>query len=539
MKTLIYALYLTFATQQYLVAAEIWVSGRQSLANYGTSTVGGTGTVEDPYYGDFDSIITNRSSGDVFYLLAGVYYTHGDTGAGTSKWKSSQLVRGSGKDITTIRLGNDIATNLTISRCVISGSTNGTGLQLSDLTLDVNTPTWASITNDFVQRNGAFLLGSNSKVKRVKVIKPYGTSMTNANYPFGCESFPTSLSGVSGNVAASLLEDGKEIEDCEVADVRGNYVTSYSLTGQGVVRNNSVVFPVLSSGQTGGGLGDPSARKFQAYSGAWLSNACFTANYAYGGHLGFSQDTGPLGNVTVANNVFRNVSGGITIIQGSDFSTNVFLTRNIIEINTSAPSLAAISLQAATPALIDTVYVSQNLIKPVGPTVSFAWLNVHDGGPGKGQVTNLWVAQNTVDTNMFLTFWCLSAHYDHDFELKGYAKYQDYVTETMPVSALEPSYYDVAAWPATNQLQRYQRLVIIKGTDASPKTLYLPAITAAGGWDWPGEEIILVNASSVTNNVYPALGTSDQIKPTGPIGIPPNSNAMKFIADDSGHWWLY
>jgi len=405
-------LFMLSAAIPKLRSAEVWL--RQDSSEYYYSNPGlwpryhGNGTQLNPFYGDFDAIIQSRSPGDIINLNPGVYYTRGGEpklDPQPSIWKSNQVLRGAGMASTTIRLGNNERNQIGAWYAVIYGGRTGVGLQVSDLTVDCNTLSNPNLATHLGVRDGVMLYGSNTKVRRVKVVKPYGTAVS-VGGSTGNEAFGINLGGLTTNGPVTLTEVNKEISECVVTDVLGNYVSAYLISGSGTVRFNSVTFPVLTYGQHGHEA-NTTVRKLFAYTAAWAYSAAIMNNSSYGGQKGFWSDTGALKNVYVLDNDFVNVSEGVSFRLTSETHDYFIFAYNFVSINPVAAGNAAMWLQVMAPAYMDWIELSNNVIGYQYDPGTFCsvGLNLHGAGGGIANVGDVYVSSNTIDRRLYKTCW--------------------------------------------------------------------------------------------------------------------------------------
>ncbi len=104
---------------------ELRVSARTNAL--GTGTVHGSGAIQDPFWGDLDSIITSIPPSSTIHLLPGVHCTKG-----ILNLRANQKVKGAGMDVTIVRQDNRF--NKTTDGALLNSYDDG--VEISDLTLD-------------------------------------------------------------------------------------------------------------------------------------------------------------------------------------------------------------------------------------------------------------------------------------------------------------------------------------------------------------------------------------------------------------------
>lgn len=164
-------------------ANEVWVSARTNAL--GTGFVAGSGTVSDPFYGDFDVVMRSIGPRTTVHLLPGVHYTKGVGYWPTNEvfLKPYQRLVGAGMDTTTVRRDTNFYYG---SGETVLVSWND-GVELSDMTVDANA-------------DGSEPLYQN-----------------------GC------LSNSSECFAVNFGGGWSSVSECEVSSVKGNYISAFCL----------------------------------------------------------------------------------------------------------------------------------------------------------------------------------------------------------------------------------------------------------------------------------------------------------------------
>lgn len=248
---------------------------------------------------EFDAALSALPAGTTIELEAGaLYWTRGYLGGpGDLDLKAGTKIIGNGATLKLDRnpvfhsdVRPDPATrNLTVLRGVADD------IEVLDLTLDAN------FGNETVSQFGMHLGGNNCIARKVKLINLGG------RFDLRQESFGISVG--SDKQGGSTV--GGLISDCEVSSCRGTYVSAINMTGEGRIKNNRVIFPVITAEMNP----EPKHAYFQGILPAGSSNCVVGGNLVEGGVSGIYGDTGSEVNLTIDGNVFYNVCLGIAIVK--------------------------------------------------------------------------------------------------------------------------------------------------------------------------------------------------------------------------------
>jgi hypothetical protein len=344
---------------------QIWIAPGPTHAGSGTLT--GGGTASNPFSGDFDLILSNAPDHAELRLLSGVFWTQA-----TSNLKEGQRLLGCGKDITIVR--RDPAFNGAVNL-----STMANNVEVSDLTADCN-----ATGSEPYAIAGVHTGGNHETVRRVKVINPSGSGAT------GSECFAIFINDLSAN-KANKAYSGNLVTECEVAQVKGDYVCGVALLSQGVVEKCRVELPPYT-----GTNGYP---MFNAYQATESVNATFMNNLAIGGYISLYSDSFWETNLTIAYNQFLGASQGINITKASTGIDGVTVVGNVVELSplaTASSPGAAIRLWGG--AGMKNATVSGNLLRNPGQSpMDGITFRVYSN------LANLKIIYNTLDTNLTIT----------------------------------------------------------------------------------------------------------------------------------------
>lgn len=342
---------------------EFWISTSTNTSNLGT--------LDNPFDGStatkFDTVMSSRPPNCTIHILAGTYMTDGGHGF---ILKSGQKIRGSGMDVTILKL---IPTATTTDIVLVDSSTAGLGaintnIEISDLTCDCNYQSGEEVTFD-----GITLGGTNEIVDRVRVVH---VPCFDTN---DLEAFGINVSGGYGDV----------IENSEVSQsAGGTYLTAMVMNGgAGVMCHNRVVLsPSFDSDAFNGG----------AYNGVLIEG-----NYVDGASVGVYNDTGDITNLIIADNVFKNVRSGVDFDGDGDcIRHNITISDNTIMLTTnnvgSGSGVYGISISPYDTNLTIIGNTVGWINTPNPDEIGFAYfLNVGQGEEG------IVVANNRVDSDLW------------------------------------------------------------------------------------------------------------------------------------------
>jgi hypothetical protein len=289
-------------------AGEIWLSSSNSLAWFNTQSNFGTGTVQSPYYGDFDYIMGHFIPvNSTVHLGGGIFWTRGVSGKNANEFTipAGVTVEGEGEAFTTVRRATNYAGYVQANAYVLeSGSSNAT---VRNLTVDCN-------AFDAYSRNwsnaigGVNLIGSGETIEHV-------TDINGLGFQFAPEGFQLCV-GFYG-------QSGNRVIGCTVSNFMGTYGDGIAPTGDCVVEGNKVYFPVQPAGQ-----------HFRPLFGinvvASSKGSTVVGNHVYGGGDGFHNDTGGDTNLVIANNVFENVCEGVNLTGDSAPYNSIIISHNLM-----------------------------------------------------------------------------------------------------------------------------------------------------------------------------------------------------------------
>ena len=293
---------------------EIWLSSTNSLNYLGLQTNFGSGTLQDPYYGDFDYIFGYLvTSNTVVHLGNGNFWTKSFSPSGgysVIAIPSGVTIQGEGQAFTTIKR-SQIYTNVDLA---VLYSTNS-GISVRDLTVDCNGSDYAlnSWSNAVM---GILLRGSYETVEHVTIINGLG-------FQFAPEGFQM--------IIGSLGEGGNKVIGCTTSNFLGTYGDGVQTEGDCVVEGNSFYFPVEPAGI-------PYRPMFGINVAASGNGTTVVGNYVYGGGDGVHNDTGGDNNVVIANNVFENVCTGVYLTGDKGPYESIIISHNLMTQVTNYPS---------------------------------------------------------------------------------------------------------------------------------------------------------------------------------------------------------
>ena len=299
----------------------IYVSSRSSANYIQTGFILGSGSITNPFWGDFDTIINAQPTNTVIHLLPGTFISEGYNYHFPNYivLKAGQKIKGSGIDVTIVKRNpNTILTDNFIIEGILYSKDDS--VEVSDLTVDAQ----GSLT--FLGKvQGVGLWGNYCTISHVKVINTSGHLATGEE----CFSIDIGLGNLNNN---SWTNIGNTISDCIIyADSSvSSYTSAILANGTTIVRNNKIYCtPPTSS---------PSLYLFQGLTGGGFKNSLFEGNYIYGAGNGFYSDTGSMTNLNIINNFFDNVINGIfypPVPNPSYAIDGLMIRNNFIEENTN------------------------------------------------------------------------------------------------------------------------------------------------------------------------------------------------------------
>jgi hypothetical protein len=338
-------------------ATNIYLTNTSSLTYVGTGKYFGNGSVTNPYWGDFDAILTQKTAaGNQITLRPGAFYTLGiNLNAVGLNLKANQLLLGSGKSSTFVRLAS-------LTTCNTLGSTNN-GVTIKDLTVDCN----PNETYSDAAIRGVRLTGNNCWVQDVNVVHANGCS-TNSNETFAI------FVGSPGTV-------GNYVYGCIVSNFCGDYFAGINFQGGGTVENNSVILPTFSTNMIG----------TTGYQPNNTDGAVFTNNYCSGGRASVYCDSYPNTNLSFVSNNFEGALYGLCM--GSmnqdvwwDLTiSNLVINGNTIFVDTDLPIFGVWTRGA--PITI------RNMAGPTGTNTTIDNVTIESnnlGFQGSGSTSQVW-----------------------------------------------------------------------------------------------------------------------------------------------------
>ena len=294
----------------------IWLSSTNSLAYLGQQTNFGSGTITNPYYGDFDNIMGHKVPPyAVVHLGEGVFWTKAWAGAnGVFPIPAGVTLQGDGEGLTTVRRAINYAGYTQQRYCtLLSASSN---ITVCNLTVDNNAFDYVANgwTNALL---GVALLGSGETLEHVTDINGFGLAKG-----LGPEGFQLSIGsdGLGGN----------KIIGCTVSNFLGSYGDGVAQIGDGLIEGNYVYFPVRTAGA-------PYRPLFGINVVASAKGSMVTGNHIYGGGDAFHNDTGGDTNVVIANNFFENVCCGVDLTGDDKPYNSIAISHNLMTLETNYP----------------------------------------------------------------------------------------------------------------------------------------------------------------------------------------------------------
>ncbi|MBI3867663.1 MAG: right-handed parallel beta-helix repeat-containing protein [Verrucomicrobia bacterium] len=301
-------------------SAEMWATGKKPR---------GRGTQAEPFYGDFDAILSKTLPNTIIQLtpapgeFTGKFYTQGWQAGAGERLKEGQELAGTGMGNTTIVLKIQGAQKAMI--VVVSGRDPGDGITVRDLSIDCSAEPGARYVS---KRNGVNLTGSHCLISNVEVQNSYGTRAGEK------ECFAIGIFLPKGGYGGDNV-----IRGCRVNRAQGNYVSAIGLYGSsGNILGNQVVFPDRYA----------PTDTFFGINCAQANNVTIATNEVHNGIAGFYTDTGDSSDVTIRDNVFTGVRRGV-YLNGTISNEpgakdppramdNFQILRNRIELDPAAPS---------------------------------------------------------------------------------------------------------------------------------------------------------------------------------------------------------
>ncbi|MBL9171120.1 MAG: hypothetical protein JNN07_25530 [Verrucomicrobiales bacterium] len=281
-----------------------------------TDGIAGSGTQADPLNctpsGKFDEYMRGMAENTCIHLGPGVFVTLGYyTGIpSNTSWQAKKGMRivGSGIDVTTIQLVNNTGSKQIYAVGHALSASTVDNFEICDLTIDCNLPGVGTSSAAGAVR----IMGSHSRASRIKVKNWGNKGGTGATH-----SFAIAMLTGDGTITPTITNSG--IQDC-IAITPGTGHTGY-------ISVLHVGYPESASGTSGKGVGPyirncyvscgqttlgntTNDKLFRGLSMAWCTGGIVEGNRVqdtfYGGPYNI---LGAL-DVTVRNNVYRNVAVG-------------------------------------------------------------------------------------------------------------------------------------------------------------------------------------------------------------------------------------
>jgi len=189
---------------------------------------------------------------------------------------------------------------------VVATATGETGVEIADLTVDANY--WGS-SNRRISIGGVnfFNLG------RARGIKVVGTSGNTAANGGDAEIFSLRMSGTTLAGVIDHSATGGLIENCEVSNIKGGYVSGLMLgAGQIIAQNNRIYLPHWTAASTE----NVNYNQSRCINFGDSMNTIITGNFTSGGYAGIYSDSGILTNIVIGHNEFTDTIRGIEILRG-------------------------------------------------------------------------------------------------------------------------------------------------------------------------------------------------------------------------------
>jgi hypothetical protein len=288
-------------------AGNLWLSSTNSLAWLNTQTSFGAGTLQNPYYGDFDYIMGHFVPINATVQLGGgIFWTKGN-GFGIP---AGVTVQGEGEAFTTVRRATNFAGYVQANMYLFDSAYSN--ITVRNLTVDCN-------AFDFVSRKwtnsiGAVnLTGSGETMEHVTDINGFGLQ-------FAEEGFQLAI-GYYG-------QSGNKVIGCTVSNFLGTYGDGIAPAGDSLIEGNSIYLPIRQAGQ-------PFQPLFGINVVSSAKGSQVIGNYVYGGGDAFHNDTGGDTNVVIANNVFENVVQGVDLTGDQKPYNSIIISHNLITQNTN------------------------------------------------------------------------------------------------------------------------------------------------------------------------------------------------------------
>jgi hypothetical protein len=273
--------------------------------------------------------------------------------------RAGQRLVGDGVDKTIIRRSNP-----NNDLYYVLGSAAGEpNVEISDLTVDGNY--WASSVSTISV--GGLNCGNLARVRGVKITGTSGNTTFNNG---DAELYSLRMSGTTIGGAVDRSVTGGLIENCEVSNIKGGYISGIMPgAGQVVVRNNRIFLPHWTPASTD----NPSHKGAPCINLADTVNSIIEGNVTSGGYTAEYSDTGFHTNVMIANNQFNDCIRGIEFLRGYAASVDsLFINNNIIQLSSdSSVSDARYGVILHTETTDGTTYIVKPIIR--GNVIKGGW----------------------------------------------------------------------------------------------------------------------------------------------------------------------
>ena len=420
------------------------------------------------------------------HLLGGTYMTKGSSGG--FQLKTGQKIRGSGIDITIVRLTNSSPSVVFNNTSSIGYDANVSDIEISDLTCDANGQN-LTVNNTY---GGIYIGGSRAAIRRVKI-------QDLAHGPGPSEVFGILTGGADNTNAERLV-----IEDCVVMPPLAGTVCTSIAAGAG---SNSFVSARISGNWVYG----TNTMTVQTFAIGHEFNTLLSGNHILNADSGIASEQGSSTNVTVVNNVFQNVGWGVQLVSG--VNQNLYFSGNTFELAYNTNSYCTAFNQSCPVIGEKVIGNTMKIYGAVGPSYYAIIADV---------ATNLIFADNSIDSRFSWTFvGCTNVILRDNVDLLGNCLSSTNQIE-LPNSLTRKT---VSSSSYTAQyLDRYIGVQNVGGA-----TINLPSPTG-----WSGKDYIIANETSsgtVTVSASPAT-----INGSSSISFSGGYTARTVISDGSN--WL-
>ena len=319
--------WITTTAPSNAIPNEFWISPTNSFGYVLTGTVGGVGTKQNPFYGDFNRILGLVSSNSIVHLYPGTFWTPGYCEQGNSSnvvIPTGVQIIGSGEYATTVACASGVFTNLATD--VFYSSNNG--VVIRDLTIDCHgSSTWTNALNAIV-----FTQSRDCEMSHILAMNAAGNAWENFTLDMNC------LYGGYNNL----------IEYCTVTNMLGTYCNAINWYGGGTCFGNTIYLPLSDDSLHIDGLN------------VGGTNANIINNYIYGGECAIYQDSWPINNLLVSQNKFIGVLEGYRIGPWGGWVVNVDINNNLLELRQPTTNTHTAFLYSGYPATNINIQIHNN-----------------------------------------------------------------------------------------------------------------------------------------------------------------------------------